>query len=265
MSDQQNSPKKQGLVKPYLGFIDTNVLFKKPVSCLFAIVSLLFPVFILSQFIKFELFKSGEVKLIIASILILLIVAFAGIFGAFIWWHRRITRDEGQQWYPNLRRFIQTAGEWFGTVFAISVFGIIVVLMIFLSNEYYYITHALPLAFPGVDITTALFGPIVGFIVIIATKILLFLLDPIIWLIKQIWILFKRFVSYCYRLVIGVSGTVEKNTPIWIGVTWLLAIGVIITSLILCFTYQSLAPIIGLIAALAFMGYLMFKRKHYDV
>jgi len=265
MSDQQNNLKGQGIVKPYLGFIDTNVLFKKPVSCLFAIVSLLFPIFILSQFIQYDLFRSGEVKLIIACILILLVVAFAGIFGAFIWWHRRITHDEGPKWYANLRRFIQTAGEWLGTVFAISLLGIIVILMIFLSEEYYYITHAFPLTIPGVDITTALFGPIVGFIIIIATKILLFLLDPIIWLIKQIWILFKRFVLYCYRIVIGISGTVEKNTPIWIGVTWLLAIGVIITSLVLCFTYQSLAPIIGLIAALAFMGYLMFKRKHYDV
>jgi hypothetical protein len=263
MSDQQS--KGQGIVKPYLSFIDTNVLFKKPISCLCAIVSLLLPVYILSQFIQHGAFEFREAKYTVASILIVVILAFAGVFGALIWWHRRITRDEGPKWYNNFRRFIQTTGEWSGTVFAISVFGIIVVLMIFLSEEYFMLARAFPFYIPSVDIVTAFYGPIGGFLIIIVTKIILFLLDPLIWLIKQFAILIKRIVLYCYRFTLGFFGTIEKNTPFWVGATWVLAVGVIITMLVLCFYSFNIAPVTGLAAGLAFMGYLMFKRKHYDV
>ena len=264
MSDQQN--KGQGIVKPYLVFLDTNVLFKKPISCLYAMLSLLFPLSVLGLFIQYGIFdlfmemKAG--KYIVAGILILIILGFAGIFGALIWWHRRINHDDGPKLYPNFRRFIQTAGEWSGTVFAISVFGTILVLLIFMSKDYQMITEALPFPITGISIVTAFLGPIGGFVIIIATKIFLFLLDPFIWLIKQIWSLIKRFALYCYRFVLGFFGTVEKNTPFWVGATWVLAVGVIITTLVLCFTFGGIAMAIGLAAALAFMGYLMFKRKH---
>lgn len=263
MSDQQN--KGQGIVKPYLGFIDSNVLFKKPVSCLFAIFSLLIPVYTLSQFIQIGVFKTEEAKYITAGILILAFLVFAGVFGAFIWWHRRINRDDGPRVYINFKRFIQTTGEWLGTVFAICVFGTILVLMILMSQEYHMIISAFPYRIPNVDIITAFYGPVGGFLIIIATKIILFLLDPLMWLLKQIWILIKRAALYCYRFILSFFGTIEKNTPFWVGATWVLAVGVIITVLVLCFKFSGIAPVIGLTAALAFMGYLMFKRKHYDV
>jgi len=263
MSDEEN--KGQGIVKPYLSFIDNNVLFKKPVSCLFAIVSLVIPIYILSLFIQFEVFSSGIVNYIIAAILIVLVLAFAGVFGALIWWHRRIIRDEGPKYYNNFRRFIQTLGEWFATFYAISVFGIIIILMLLLPDDYYYVAGAIPVDIPGVNIVTALYGPIGGVVIIVATKILLFLLDPVIWLIKQIWTLFVRVVLYVYRNILNFFGTVEKNTPIWVGITWLLAGAVVIAAVVLCFTHGGLAPVIGLIAALAFMGYMLFKRKDYNV
>ena len=266
MSEEQN--KDQGLVKRYLNFIDTNILFRKPISCLYAALSLLFPLSVLGLFIQSGIFdyfieiKAG--KYIIASIFILLILGFAGIFGALIWWHRRINRDDGPKIYPNFRRFIQTAGEWSGTVFAISVFGTVLVLLIFMSEDYSLIAKALPFPIPGISIATAFYGPIGGFTIIIITKIILFLLDPVIWLITQIWGLIKRIALYCYRFTISFFGTVEKNTPFWVGATWVLAVGVIIATLALCFRYGGIAMTIGLAAALAFMGYLMFKRKHYN-
>jgi len=262
MSDLENKPIGQNVVKPYLGFIDTNVLFKKPVSCLYAIVSLLLPIYALSTFIQFGIFKSEMANLIIASVLIVLVLAFAGIFGALIWWVRRITRDEGPKWYDNFRRFIQTLGEWLGTVIAIGVFGIVLILVIFLADEYSMVTYALGLPTSDISILTAFYGPICGFIIIIATKILLFLLDPLMWLIKQIWSLIVRLVLFFYRCTIGVGGTLEKNTKVWVAVTWILAIGVVVTSLVLCFKFGGLAPAIALTASLAFMGYLFFKRKH---
>jgi len=265
MSDQQDTPKGQGIVKPYLGFIDNSVLLKKPISCLFAIVSLLIPVYVLSQFIQHGIFRENEAKYIIAGILIVAILLFAGIFGFLIWWHRRITRDEGgHKWYGNFRRFIQTIGEWLGTFIAISVFGCVIVLMIFLSDKYYRITEILPLPIYQVDIVVALHGLIAGFLIIIATRILLFLLDPVIWLIKQIWKLIVRVVLFAYRCVINVGGLVEKNTPFWIGLTWLLAFAAIVSSLVLCFVFGGISPVIALAVSLGFMGYLLYKRKNYD-
>ena len=265
MSDQQDTPRGQGIVKPYLGFIDTNVLFKKPISCLAAIVSLLIPVYVLSLFIQYGIFRQNEAKYIIAGILILVVLLFAGIFGALIWWHRRIIHDEGgHKWYSNFRRFIQTIGEWLGTFVAISVFGCVIVLMIFLSEEYYMVTEILPLPIYQVDIVAALYGPIAGFLIIIATKILLFLLDPIIWLIKQIWKLFVRIVLFVYRCVINTCGVVEKNTPFWVGLTWLLAVAAVVVTLYLCFVNYGIAQVIALAVSLGFMGYLLFRRKNHD-
>jgi len=260
MSEEQN--KGQGLVKQYLKFIDTNILFKKPVSCLFAVLSLLLPLFVLGLFIQSDIFGSKDGKYIAAGILILIILCFAGIFGALIWWHRRINRDDGPNPYPNFRRFIQTAGEWLGTILAISVFGTVLVLLIFIPKDYYRIAGALPFPIPGINIASAFYGPVGGFIIIIITKIILFLLDPVILLIKRIWGLIKRIVLYCYRFIINFFGTVEKNTPFWIGATWVLAVGVIIATLVLCFVSEGIGVIIGLAAALAFMCYLIFKRKH---
>ncbi|MCL2265968.1 MAG: hypothetical protein FWC22_08000 [Treponema sp.] len=265
MSDQQIKSERQGLVKPYINFIDTNVLFKKPISCLSAIVSCLIPVYVLSQFISSGVFKIGDAKHIVAAILIVLVLTFAGVFGALIWWHRRIIRDEGPKYYDNFRRFIQTTGEWLATFLAISIFGIVIILLILLPEEYHLLTYSIPFSIPAIDVITAFYGIICGFIIIIATKILLFLLDPIIWLIKQLWKLIVRAVLFLYRCVISLAGTVEKNTPIWIGVTWLFSIAVIITCLVLCFYFGTMAPVIGLIASLIFLGYMLFKRKHYDV
>ena len=263
MSDQ-STQKGEGIVKPYLGFIDTNVLFKKPISCLFAIVSLLSPVYFLMQIFQYEVLKSGSAKLIIACILVFLFFAFAGVFGALIWWHRRITRDEGPKWYPNFRRFIQTTGECMGTFIAITVFGSVLILMLFFRDEAYLITSFIPLSLPPLEITHALFGPVAGFIIIIVTKILLFLLDPIIWLIKQIWTLFVRIVKYCYRCVINVHGVIEKNTPVWFGFVWLLAVAVVITGVVLCFRAMNLYAALALALGLAFMAFLVYKKKQFD-
>ena len=106
MSDQEK--KRRCIVDSYLGFIDTNVLFKKPVSCLFAIASLLFPVYLFIQVIQYGIFKSESAEMITASILLILVFIIAGLFGSIIWWCRRIARDEGPKVYQNFRRFIQT-------------------------------------------------------------------------------------------------------------------------------------------------------------
>jgi len=262
-----------GLVKSYLNFLDTNVLFKKPVSCLFAIISLLIPVFFLFQIIQYRVFNSDSGQIITASILILIVLIFTGIFGALIWWYRRISRDEGHGWYPNFRRFIQTLGEWTATVFAIIVFFGVIIARIVAGDDYYNVVRMLSLPLPSTDVTIALFGLVGGFLIIIATKIFLFLLDPIVWLIKQIWYLIVRIVKYFYRCVIKIHGVFEQNATVWIGVHWLISVLVVSTGLFLCYMLFSspygsfgLAITAAIIVALGlvYMGFLVTKRKNIE-
>ena len=270
MSDHEK-PKLTGWVKSYLGFVDTNVLFKKPVSCLFAISSLLIPVYFLFQIIQSGVFKSKSGEIIAASLLFLAVLICAGIFGSLIWWYRRIIRDEGPKPYLNFRRFVQTLGEWTATFFAIAVFFGVLIVVIFGYRAERTIANLIPLPVPGLDLTMALAGPVIGFLIIIATKILLFLLDPVIWLVKQIWRLFVRIVLYFYRCVIKMHGLFEQNMPVWIGVNWLFAILVLVCGLVLCFKLFInpgrdifLGAVITVALGLAFMGFLVIKRKNYD-
>ncbi|MCL2244694.1 MAG: hypothetical protein FWC03_09550 [Treponema sp.] len=267
MSDHEKT--KRCIVDSYLGFIDTNVLFKKPVSCLFAIASLLFPVYLVIQVIQSGILKLESAKLITASILLILVFIFAGLFGSLIWWCRRIARDEGPKVYPNFRRFIQTYGEWIATVYAIIAFfgGII---LLFVAGEYFYsLAGLLPIPVPGLELLI-ISGPLGGFLIIIATKIVLFLLDPLIWLIKKIWSLLVRIALYIYRCIIKAFGIFEDNTPVWVGVNWLIAVLVTFGGLILGFRLFSTGSItfgsalgVALILALGltFMAFIIIKRK----
>jgi hypothetical protein len=256
--------KGRGVVKPYLGFIDASVLFKKPVSCLIAVLSLLSPVFVLNLLVSFGIFESKDGRLISAGILSVVIFLCSGIFGALIWWHRRIHKDNGAGWYDNFRCFIQTLGEYTGTVFAINVFFNTVVFLIALGERAAYITGMLPFSVPRPDFSFALTGPIAGFLIILATKIFLFLLDPVIWLIRRIWSLFTRIVLYYYRCVIKLHGVIEQNAPLWFGFVWLVSVATAISGLVLLFKNILWGGAVSLTLGLVLMAFLVIKKKQYD-
>ena len=263
MTDQ-NTSNAQGMAQSYLGFLDTNVLFKKPVSCLFAFISLLIPVLFIVQVIRTEVFSSGNVELIVAAIFLFALLLFAGVFGFLIWLHRRIIRDEGPLYYLNFRRFIQTMGEWLGTLTAIIGLGSVLILMFLLKDNYSLFTMLFRLPFFRMDFVTSIYGPVAGFVIIIATKLALFILDPIIWLIKQIWRLFARIVLYFYRYILNVHGVIEKHSTIWSGIVWLIAATVVMTGLFLCVCTRGNAfpnGIIILALGIGFMVFLVIKRK----
>ena len=261
--------KEIGFVKNYLKFIDTNVLFKKPVSCLYAISSLLIPVFFLIQIIQFKVFESEIPSLIVVSIFLLLIFIFAGFFGSLIWYYRRIIQNEGPKWYPNFRRFIQTLGEWTATLVAIIGFftGIIIIIM---SNtgDFRIILSFMPLMVRSFGLMLAPYSLVVGFLIIIATKIILYLLDPVIWLIKQLWSLLVRVVLYFYRITLKVFGIFEENAPLWFGVNWLLAILVVAAGLWMgCKLLTSpswplaFATILSVGLGLSYTGFMILRKK----
>ena len=236
-----------GFSKPYLSFLDGNVLFKKPVSCLIAIVSLLWPFLFLVLFIQGIRGMDLGANFVVAGILVFIVALFAGVFGALIWWHRRIANDEGPKFYDNLRRFIQTMGEFLGTTFAIVTFGSMLILGLILGQEVGNLIFFMPLVgdilgvgdIVHLGVAGAFVGPVVGFVIIICTKILLFLLDPIIWLLKQIW----RYIRWFFRCLINLGTVVEKHTPVWFGVAWLLGVAVVIAGLVLCFQWYAVGAL----------------------
>ena len=267
--EKQEGSTEIGFVKNYLKFIDTNVLFKKPVSCLYAINSLLAPVYFLILLIQYQVFESQITSLIVVSILMLLVFTFAGIFGSLIWLYRRINRDEGPKWYPNFRRFIQTFGEYSATLVAIIGFftGIIIIIMSN-TNDYRLFLSYFPSLLNYYGLMLAPYSLVAGFLIIIATKIILFLLDPIIWLIKQIWSLIVRLVLYFYRTTLKAFGVFEENTSLWFGVNWLMAILVAACGLWLaCGLIKnpslplSLGAIILIGLSLTYMGFMVIRKK----
>lgn len=243
---QENLPQKNSGVKSYLSFLDNNVLFKKPVSCLFAILSLLAPILFLVMAIQGGAFDEGT-RVVIATILAFIVLTFAGIVCSLLWWHRRINRDEGPKFYDNLRRFLQTLGEFCATFIAINVFGLTLIQM--LGDV------GLGDIGIGAGITEALMGPVIGFVIIIVTKIILFLLDPVIWVLKQIW----RFIKYIFRNGIKIGKAVEEYTPAWVGITWLFGIAVVIAGL----RVGGIASALIVAFGLAFLSFLIYKKKRY--
>ena len=262
--------RERGVVRSYLGFLDRSVLFRKPISCFFTVISFLIPLTFLVQFIQQRDFLFENPGLLLAWILILLVLTFAGIFGALIWWHRRIIRDEGPRIYDNFRRFLQTLSEWTGTVFAIIVFGCVTVITFLLKEEINTITSLIPfeLPLPVIDFSFALFGLAGGFLIILASKILLFLLDLLVLLFLKIWKLIIRIVLYYYRCIVKVHSTIELNTTVWIGLVWLLAAAVVILGLVMCYKLMGagfrlyLPGIITLALGLGFMAFMVVKRKN---
>ena len=273
MSDTDKS-RGHGIVGSYLKFLDKNILFKKPISCFYALFSMLIPLAFLFLIIRYRDFIFENTRLFLACILTLAVLSIAGIFGALIWWHRRINNDEGPKCHVNLRRFIQTLGEWTGTLFAIIVFGCICVILLVLTDAYDYISLLMvlfPIPLPEISIYLAIYGLIGGFFIMIATKVILFLYDLLIWLGSRLWRLLVRIVQYYYRCIIKIHRTLELNTSVWIGVVWLFAAVAVFIGLILCFKLVGTdfrAYLLGLIPlglGLGFMAFLVINRKNYDM
>ena len=73
---------------PLLGYIDNGRFFREPFRWLyviFAVLNLLFPIFILAKVIEMDFFKYAEGKLILAFILLFIILC-AGAWGSYLLW-----------------------------------------------------------------------------------------------------------------------------------------------------------------------------------
>ena len=106
---------------PLLGYIDNGRFFREPFRWLyviFAVLNLLFPIFILAKVIEMDFFKYAEGKLILAFILLFIILC-AGAWGSYLLWMNRKNKlkeaiQEENEFIaiPVVSHLTQTMGEW---------------------------------------------------------------------------------------------------------------------------------------------------------
>ena len=156
---------------PLLGYIDNGRFFREPFRWLyviFAVLNLLFPIFILAKVIEMDFFKYAEGKLILAFILLFIILC-AGAWGSYLLWMNRKNKlkeaiQEENEFIaiPVVSHLTQTMGEWLGLY--IGVIGTLcsVVIAIFAANEIRYI----------LPIPSGMFFlmPIYGFLIVVFAR-----------------------------------------------------------------------------------------------
>jgi hypothetical protein len=157
-------------IAPVLNTVDDGDFFRKPMSWLYflmAIINLLIPLFVLYRGIDGGVFNGGA-KWVFGFILIWLFLAAACWVGFQIWWDRKdkvtATSGEGDEFVstPVFTHFLKTLGEWLGSFYAITGFGIALIGSIFLGGG----------SIPGLDMIgggwiNIIINPLVGYLIIV--------------------------------------------------------------------------------------------------
>jgi hypothetical protein len=166
--------------RPYLDWIDSGHLFRKPFAwlyTLYAVIFILIPIFSLIGAIAGSIFDMPA-KTIVGFLLIWLVICLASWICFQIWWDRRQkvlgTSSEGDDFVatPVFSHYIQTLGETIGTWIAIVGFFGSLVSAILLGSDAQYIAYKLGLNFGGFGLASMIISPIIGFLIIVFTRFL---------------------------------------------------------------------------------------------
>ena len=170
-------------IEPYLSYIDSGKLFRKPFSWLYILLAALnaiLPFYVLYKVIDSGIFSQasygiGVAKYVFAFMFVWLVLCVACWFGFQIWWNRKdkvlLTSEEGSEFpvTPAISHFFQTFGEWLGTYIAVVGFGFSLFGTIFLGSNAHSLSNAMNLPF-----NTGLMGiggivlfPLLGFAIIV--------------------------------------------------------------------------------------------------
>ena len=178
-------------IDPFLSYIDSGKLFRKPFSWLYvlmAVVNALIPFYAIYKVIDTGILSYGGGKVIFAFFLVWLFLVAACWVGVQIWWNRKDkvleTSAEGSEFpiTPVISHCIQTFGEWIGCFIAIFGFGISLIGPIFLGEA----TSFLPMmnyGFLGI-----ILFPIFGFL----------------------YIVFMRFIAEMFRALASIANNTKK-------------------------------------------------------
>lgn len=165
-----------GMFSRFIDLFDESFFLRRPLLWLyifFACMNILAPVYIL-----FVLINSGLLNSIGFSAFVLwLIVAFAGWMGFQLWWNRREKISgyykAGDDFYaiPLFSHLIQTIGEWFGLTITIIGTSASIIMWIFSSSDRMR-AFPMPLPLDTVGIAGVIIFPVVGFSILLFTKVL---------------------------------------------------------------------------------------------
>jgi hypothetical protein len=166
-------------IKPYLSFIDSGHLYRKPFSWLysvFGILNLLFPLYVFYMAIDNGIFDSGA-KVVFLFLFLWIIIVFAGWISFQLWWDRKSkiidTSYENDEFVatPVFSNLIQTMGEWLGTWIGIVGCCSALFTTIFLSGEEgYYFSRSIGIPFIRSGLFFIVLMPIFGFLIIVTTR-----------------------------------------------------------------------------------------------
>ncbi|MBN1781127.1 hypothetical protein JW948_08395 [bacterium] len=167
-------------IAPYLAAIDDGRFFRKPFSWLYsliAIINLLLPFYLLYQAIDNRIFSAGS-KIVFGFILAWLTIGIACWIGFQLWWDRKnkisLSSSTGDEFIatPTFSHFIQTLGEWIGTLIGLIGFVFGILSIIALGDAGYYLSRQLGVGFINMGILSIIFAPVYGFLIIILTRFL---------------------------------------------------------------------------------------------
>ena len=167
-------------IAPFLSYIDSGKLFRKPFGWLYmalAGVNAVLPFYLLYKAIDSGIFKYADAKAVIAFIFAWLFVLAACWVGFQIWWDRKDkvleTSQDGAEFpvTPVIAHLVQTIGEWLGSLIAIAGFGISLCALVFLGNE----AGELSYIFGGFNFVSfgalgLILNPIIGFLMIVVFR-----------------------------------------------------------------------------------------------
>lgn len=167
-------------IRPYLDFIDSGKLFRKPFGWLYtllALVNLFIPFLVLYQAIDNRIFRAPA-KYIFVFIIVWLVIAFVCWIGFQLWWDRKdkvnLTSSEDDDFIatPVFSHFLQTMGEWLGTFVGVVGFIFTLLATIFLGRDAYALSRQLGFGRMDMGIIAIILMPIYGFLIIVVTRFL---------------------------------------------------------------------------------------------
>ena len=168
-------------IEPFLSYIDSGKLFRKPFSWLylaFAALNALLPFYLLAKAIDSGILRQAPAKFIFAFIFAWLFVVIACWVGFQIWWNRKDkvleTSQEGADFpaTPVIAHLIQTFGEWLGSIVAIVGFGVSLCAIIFLGSDAGELSYALGgfSSIAGLGVLGLVLNPIWGFMIMVGFR-----------------------------------------------------------------------------------------------
>lgn len=161
----------------FINAMEDSGFLRKPLLWLymfFALLNIIVPVYALFMIINKRLLDVVGVGILVMW----LVIACAGWMGFQLWWNRKdkITRyyQPGDDFYaiPLFSHYIQTTGEWFGMTIAIVGAGASLVTFLFLSGNNAGQGLGIPHPFEEMGVAGIIASPILGFTIILFTKVL---------------------------------------------------------------------------------------------